>query len=68
MYKQILYLVPETLDTRGEFSVDPMLKAFFFFFVIWMVKKKFSVQIRFEKAGLHTAPLEMENVMSLMVF
>lgn len=66
MYKQILYLVPETLDTRGEFSVDPMLKAFF---VIWMVKKKkFSVQISFEKAGLHTAPLVMENVMSLMVF
>ena len=65
MYKQILYLVPETLDTRGEFSVDPILKALF---VIWMVKKKFSVQISFEKAGLYTDPLVMEKVMSLMVF
>lgn len=65
MYKQILYLVPETLDTRGEFSADPMLKAFF---CNLDGKKKFSVQISFEKAGLHTAPLVMENVMSLMVF
>lgn len=53
MYKQILYLVPETLDARGEFSADPMLKACF---VIWMGNKKISVQISFEKASLHMAP------------
>lgn len=52
MYKQILYLVPGTLDTKGEFSAGPMLKAFLQ--SGW--GKKFSVQISYEKAGLHTAP------------